>query len=180
MPNQTDQDEFAIRRAAAADAEKLAAFGAETFTETFGHFYRPEDLAAFLAASQSPAYYRDVLNAEAWRTYLAVTRAGDLAGYVMCGPMSLPYDSARSDAVELKRLYVSRTRQGAGLGSRLIAWALDWAHERRAGEIYLGVFNANTGAQSLYARHGFVKVGEYYFAVGRQRDHEFIMRRSLG
>ena len=36
----------AIRRATTADAAALAAIGAETFTLTFGHLYRPEDLGS--------------------------------------------------------------------------------------------------------------------------------------
>ena len=35
-----------IRRAVPADAELLSALAARTFTETFGHLYPPEDLAA--------------------------------------------------------------------------------------------------------------------------------------
>lgn len=38
-----------IRRAAPADAPALAALGASTFSETFGHLYAPEDLEAFIA-----------------------------------------------------------------------------------------------------------------------------------
>ena len=38
-----------IRRAGASDAETLAALGARTFVETFGHLYAPADLRAFVA-----------------------------------------------------------------------------------------------------------------------------------
>lgn len=38
-----------IRRATPEDAPTLAALGAATFTEAFGHLYPPEDLQAFLS-----------------------------------------------------------------------------------------------------------------------------------
>src|SRR5690606_7343023 len=38
----------AIRRAAVEDAGTVSTLAARTFTETFGHLYPPEDLAAFL------------------------------------------------------------------------------------------------------------------------------------
>lgn len=38
-----------IRRATVEDAQVLSDLAARTFTETFGHLYPPEDLAAFLA-----------------------------------------------------------------------------------------------------------------------------------
>ncbi len=40
------------------------------------------------------------------------------------------------------------------------------------------MWSGNFGAQKLYARLGFEKVGEYEFKVGATRDHEFIMRRG--
>jgi hypothetical protein len=45
----------AIRRALPADAAALAAIGRATFTETFGHLYPPQDLAAFLKADHTEA-----------------------------------------------------------------------------------------------------------------------------
>jgi RimJ/RimL family protein N-acetyltransferase len=40
------------------------------------------------------------------------------------------------------------------------------------------VWSENFGAQRLYARYGFTRVGDYFFPVGEHRDHEFILRRS--
>ena len=42
--------EISYRDANAADAEALGAFAQATFTETFGHLYPPEDLAAYVEA----------------------------------------------------------------------------------------------------------------------------------
>jgi predicted N-acetyltransferase YhbS len=39
------------------------------------------------------------------------------------------------------------------------------------------VWSENFGAQRFYGRHGFSKVGEYGFKVGRTVDREFILKR---
>lgn len=44
--------------------------------------------------------------------------------------------------------------------------------------LYIGVWSENFGAERLYARHGFQRVGEYLFPVGEHRDLEFILKRS--
>lgn len=50
--------------------------------------------------------------------------------------------------------------------------------ERARPALFLSVSSGNTGAQRLYARHGFRHVGDYLIEVGQQSDREFIRRRE--
>ncbi len=68
--------------------------------------------------------------------------------------------------------------QGGGRGTRLLALALDWLEARWTGDLWIGVWSRNLGAQRLYAKMGFEHVGGYQFKVGRSRDDEFILRRK--
>ena len=43
--------EATIRRATPDDASTFSSLAARAFTESFGHLYPPEDLAAFIASS---------------------------------------------------------------------------------------------------------------------------------
>ena len=52
-----------------------------------------------------------------------------------------------------------------------------WAEQYGYPELYLGVYAENHAAQRFYQRHGFQKVGDYLFPVGRHRDLEFIYKR---
>ncbi len=79
---------------------------------------------------------------------------------------------------ELKRLYLLQAHQGGGSGGRLFDTALDWLLRDGPRTLWIGVWSENFGAQRFYARHGFVKAGEYAFEVGRVRDREFILRRD--
>jgi len=165
-----------IRRAGPDDAQSLAEVGRDTFVETFAHLYPPEDLAAFLAASYSPEAFAGYLRDPEHGLWIA-EQDGRPLGYVQAGPCTLPHPDVTPACGEVKRLYVRGETQGSGLGSRLLGIALDWlgAPGRR---LWIGVWSQNLGAQRLYARHGFERVGGYQFPVGRTLDDEFILSRA--
>lgn len=168
-----------FRNATAEDAASLSDAARESFVETFGHTYRPEDLAAFVAASYSPAaQLAEILHPEAsWR--LALTLEGEVVGFCQIGAYGLPMEPGRGRALELKRLYVRAPWHGAGVAAALMDWAIAQARGRFAEALFLGVWRENARAQRFYARYGFEKVGEYQFIVGAARDEEDILRLDL-
>jgi GNAT superfamily N-acetyltransferase len=168
--------EITIRRAGAQDAEALAALGAKTFCDTFSHLYPPQDLQAFLAQAYTPDAFRLFLGRSDQAMWLAESE-GEPVGYAHAGGCALPHPEVTPGCGELKRLYVLKDRQGSGLGGHLIELALDWM-EAPGRRLWIGVWSENHGAQRLYARYGFAKVGEYEFPVGGTRDREFILRRG--
>lgn len=168
-----------IRNAVPGDLAAIVALSQKTFTDKFGHLYHPEDLASFLAESHSEAAYRAYLADPDNLVRVAEYGDGKLGAYLLCSPLSLPADGALPGAVEMKRLYVDAPLQGRGLGSRFVDEALAWARSRRAPEMYLSVYSENDGAQRLYTRYGWEKVGEFIFPVGRHEDLEFLLRLTL-
>ncbi len=166
-----------IRRAVPADAEALARIGAETFVETFGHMYPPADLAAFLPYAYGLERTRADLADPAKASWL-VEADGIVVGYALAGPCDLPHDAVTPACGELKRLYILKAHHGGGTGSRLLATVLAWLEQDGPRPLWIGVWSENFGAQRLYGRMGFEKVGEYEFAVGETLDREFILRRG--
>lgn len=166
-----------IRRAGPDDAEALAAIGRATFTETFAHLYPPEDLAAFLAEAHGLARARADLADPAKAVWLAEA-GGEVVGYAVAGPCHLPHPDVTPACGELERIYLLASHQGGGAGTRLLEAALDWLEQDGPRPLWIGVWSENHGAQRLYARRGFEKVGTYEFVVGQTRDHEFILRRG--
>ncbi len=165
-----------IRRAGPQDATILAELGRDTFVETFAHLYPPEDLAAFLEEAYSPAAFLSFLERPGHALWLAES-GGRALGYAQAGPCALPHPEVTSGCGELKRLYVRADAQGRGIGVALLNTAVRWL-EAPGRKIWIGVWSGNAGAQRLYGRHGFGKVGEYEFPVGQTRDHEFILMRA--
>lgn len=163
-----------IRDARAADAAVLSAVARETFTETFGHLYKPEDLSGFLKKSHAASVYADLLRDEEWKLWIAEDEKGETLAYCVAGPCTLPVPDLPENSGELARLYIRKGGQGMGLGARLLEKALDWMRGR-FDHIYLSVYHKNVRAQKLYQRYGFVKIHDYFYMVGNHADPEWIM-----
>ena len=172
-----------LRIAGPPDAETLSALGWETFLDTFvrgfGMPYSAADLDSFFAASHAPARCAEILADPTRRTWIA-ERDGRAVGFALAGPCGLPHPEARPEDGELKRLYVLPQEKGAGLAASLMDEALAWLERDGPRPLWLGVWSGNHRAQRFYARYGFAKAGEYEYAVGATRDHEFVLRRAPG
>jgi len=164
------------RDASLEDAALLGAIGRQSFTETFGHLYTPENLAAFLV-NHSEANWRAELADPEFAVRLGFVD-GVNAAYAKLGPPKLPFE-AQGPTIELKQFYVLKPWHGAGLAGEMMAWVLAEAARRGAGAIHLSVFTENVRAQRFYARYGFVEVGRYAFMVGSHADEDIIMRLAL-
>jgi len=164
------------RTAAADDAERLVALFHDSFRDTFGHTYGPEDLATFLDG-HTPEHWRDQLENDEF-TVRMLEDGDELAGFIKLGPLRLPVEP-RGKAIELRQLYVLRTWQGSGAARELMDWGMSEARRRGADELYLSVFTGNHRARRFYARYGFEEVGPYAFMVGNQADEDIIMRLAL-
>jgi GNAT superfamily N-acetyltransferase len=166
-----------IRRALPGDAEGIANLARDTFVETFGYLYRREDLAAFLESSQTVSAYAPLLRDPRVGIWVAEHSGQDLVGFLTAGPCKLPAPQRETTAGEIRQLYLRASVQRDGLGTRLLVTGLDWLVARGHSPLYVGVWSGNLGAQRLYARYGFEKVGEYDFPVGKHLDREFILRQ---
>lgn len=164
------------RNATAADAGLMARIGPESFTETFGHLYTPENLAAFLV-NHSEANWCGELADPRFAVRIA-EEDGAAIGFAKLGPPSLPFE-VEGPTAELRQLYVLKPWQGAGVASALMAWVLDEARRRGAAQLFLSVFIDNHRARAFYARYGFEAVGSYAFMVGSHADEDVIMRVTL-
>lgn len=165
-----------FRDAAPADAACVAALARRTFSETFGHLYRPEDLAAFLANHSEERWAAELAD-PAYAVRVAEAK-GELVGYAKLGPPSLPFEP-RGHSIELRSFYVLVPYHGSGLAAELMDWVLATAGARGAVDLYLSVFVDNHRAQRFYARYGFEKIGRYDFVVGDHVDEDHVMRRRL-
>jgi len=167
-----------LRRAVSTDAAALSELGETTFTAAFGTTYRPHDLRAFLDEAYSSAYYDKRLADPRVGIWVVADDQGRLMAFGMAGACALPVPDLEPAAGEIKRLYVRAEAQGQQMGSRILDVMLEWLAQERFAPLYVGVWSQNPGAQRLYGRYGFRKVGEYEFPVGEHRDHEFILKRE--
>jgi len=167
---------YSIRRATVDDAPVVSALAAHTFTETFGDSYPPQDLQQFLQTAYAEERQRVILAHPDYAVWL-LECDGEAVGHTAAGPCGLPHPQVQPGDGEIKRLYLTRSHQNCGWGSRLLETALQWLEREGPRTLWLGVWSENFGAQRFYARYGFSKVGEYLFPVGAVNDLEFILRR---
>ena len=165
-----------VRRAIEKDAEALAYLAEVTFTETFGHLYPPEDLAAYVAGTYTPKAALATLADPRMAYWLAGVEGEPALGFALAGYCKLPVPNLEPTAGELRQLYVRSGYQRQRLGTLLFDAAVDWL-EARYSPVYVGVWSENHVALRFYGRYGFVKVGEYGFPVGKTVDREFILKR---
>ncbi len=176
MPYTQNTTSLVVRPIESNEIDALSSLAIKTFTDTFGHLYKSEDLNMFLEGNHTPHCYRALFADPDYEIWVGCDDLGALHGYVVAGACNLPAPDMPSSAGELLRLYVDKGMQNSGLGGRLLATALDWLEER-FDHLYLSVYSENFGAQRLYARHGFQKVHEYTYMVGNHADPEWIMKR---
>nr|WP_085219441.1 GNAT family N-acetyltransferase [Allosphingosinicella indica] len=164
------------RDASPADAAALAVLARRTFTDTFGHLYTPENLAAFLASHTDEAW--TALLADPARHIHVAEVDGELAGYISVGPPTLPI-VPDGRPIELRQLYVLKPWQGEGVAAHLMDWAIARGRALGADAMYLSVFVDNARARRFYDRYGFTFVQTYAFMVGTHADEDHILRLAL-
>ena len=164
------------RDAQARDATALKDLFAESFVDTFGHLYPPEDLSDFLDSNSLEKWQGNLADPQV--AIRVAEEAAELVGFVELAPKKLPYETA-APALELRRLYLKSRAHGRGIADVLMKWALKEAVARGAEELVLSVYVDNHRARRFYERHGFEVVGKYDFMVGSHADEDLILRHVI-
>ena len=169
---------LSFRDARTDDALDLVEIARDTYVETFAQRYQPSDIRQYMDAQFTPERMRSDLADP--QTEVRVAFAGRrMVGYCQLGPMTLPEDPDPRPALQLHRIYVSRARQGVGVGRILLTWAVERARQRGAKSLWLSVWRGNTVAIRVYESRGFETVGETPVQVGAAFDEEKVMRLEL-
>ena len=70
------------------------------------------------------------------------------------------YPAAAGQAMVLHTLCVPPSRAGSGRGTRMVRWAVQYAHEHGCTALRLTTWTKNTPAIALYEKLGFRRAGE--------------------
>ncbi|MCZ8130294.1 MAG: GNAT family N-acetyltransferase [Steroidobacteraceae bacterium] len=172
--------DWAIRRAEADDADRLALVGAATFLETFAGVLEGSAIVQHCARRHSVEAYAAFLADAGTRAWLAEASIGRApVGYALLARPDLPGAAPGQGDVELQRIYLLSRYHGQGLGAALMACAVDAARELRARRLMLGVFSGNERAIGFYRRQGFTDVGVRRFRVGDREYDDVVLARDV-
>ena len=136
-----------LRRLRADEAEPLRELRLRALSEDPGAFAE-----TFEAARDRPLEDWAGWAADASRVIVVAIEGERWVGMVACRRLG-------PDSTWLTALWVDPAHRGAGLGSRLIEAASDWAREQGAATIELSVTTNNDAAAGLYAHTGFIETG---------------------
>jgi ribosomal protein S18 acetylase RimI-like enzyme len=170
---------YQVRPAVPEDASALAAMGERTFRDTFSADNSPDDIAAHVAATYSPAKQASEIADPRRSTLVAATDVGELIGFAQLLAGEIPRSVTGPAPIELLRLYVDRGYHGRGVAQALMAAALKEAADRGALTIWLGVWERNPRAIAFYRKWGFEDVGSHDFFLGRDRQTDRVMVRPV-
>ncbi|HEX8424827.1 GNAT family N-acetyltransferase [Hymenobacter sp.] len=170
-----------VARRSAATAAQLAALGHQTFHDTFAADNRPEDIAAYLAASFSPEKQLAELE-DADTVFLLARMQQELVGYAKLrfnSLLGLEPGKAPDQRLEIERLYVREDWIGTGLGASLMRRSIEEARQKECRSVVLGVWEKNSRAIEFYRRSGFKVIGQHEFLLGSDVQIDLIMRKGL-
>jgi ribosomal protein S18 acetylase RimI-like enzyme len=164
------------RDALSADLPAIDALYRKSFVATFGHLYRPADLATFLGEITPGAWQEE--HARPGVVFRLAEDDAGLIGYCEIGPVTLPIEPG-APATELHQLYLDERGKGIGVAQALMDWAIASARARGVARIVLSVYVDNHRAKRFYTRYGFREIGKYAFRVGDHLDDDRIMSLDL-
>ena len=159
-------------------AAALAALKAETFGEAFAAGNDPDELAAHLAR----AFGVDAVSAQLLDPRCDTTWVldGDKpVGYLKVNHGTAQTVPGLSDGLEVEQVYVLASHQGLGLGGQLLDLATVKARERGLTYLWLGVWEHNTNAISLYRHRGYEEFDQHLFLFGEEEQRDVLMRLDL-
>ena len=169
---------YRFERPTVENAAALADLKAATFSEAFAAANDPAELAAHLARTFAvdaiPAQLLDPRCDTTW-----VLDDGTPVGYLKVNRGTAQTVPGLSDGLEVEQLYVLAGHHGQGLGGRLLDLAADKARQNGLSYLWLGVWEHNTRAISLYRHRGFETFDEHAFMFGEEEQRDLLMRLDL-
>lgn len=160
------------------NAAALAALKADTFTEAFAGANDPAELARHLAR----AFAVDAVSAQLRDPRCCTTWVLDDG--IPVGYLTVNYGTAQtvpglSDGLEVEQFYVLASHQGQGLGGQLLDLAAEKAREQGLAYVWLGVWEHNVDAISLYRHLGYEEFDQHVFMLGDEAQRDVLMRLDL-
>lgn len=156
-----NQPEYSIRRATLEDAAALALVHETTWRETYSGLMSEQMLDALTADARTEAWRR-ILSGETG--YLATTyiaeRDSEFVAFASCGEQRDPGLAAQGYAGEFAAVYVLKTAQRCGVGTRLMKTMMQDLTKQGLTGFTLWMPRENIPARSLYEQLGGKRIGQ--------------------
>lgn len=170
--------DISIRSVTTTDIDDLYHISRTTFLESFSAGNTAENMQKYMDDALSVTKLTDELNNPDSVFYLAL-HGKSVIGYLKLNIGSAQTEFRNDNNVEIERIYVLREFYGKKAGQLLYEKAIQFARQRNAEYIWLGVWEQNPRAIRFYEKNGFETVGTHIFRLGDDEQTDMIMRRML-
>jgi len=167
-----------IRKTGIADLEELQRLSRQTFVDAFGTVNTDEDMQSYLSEKFNTEKLREELLNPGSEFYFALMESM-VIGYLKINTGNVQTELRDPRGVEIERIYVLRTHQGKQVGQQLLDFALQLARARKAGYVWLGVWEKNEGAIRFYQRNGFIAFNKHSFFLGLDKQTDIMMKYEI-
>lgn len=171
-------EQTSIKQIYSNSLDDLLRLSRDTFFTAFAHLNDPVDMEAYaIKAFTKEQLLTELKNPDSEFYFAYVNEA--IAGY-----MKLNYKSAQTEfqdinAMEVERIYVSAAYQNKRIGKQLLDFALSKALAQNLKYIWFGIWEQNTNAVRFYERNGFKIFGSHDFMLGKNKQTDLLMKKSL-
>jgi len=167
-----------IRKANTQDIGKLKEIGRLTFFETFSSDNSEENMNEYLKNGFSTEKLNNELSDPNAEFYFCELK-GEVIGYLKVNSGQSQTELKDNKAFEIERIYVLKEFHGKKAGQLLYDKALELAKSRRAGYVWLGVWEENPRAIRFYEKNGFVAFDKHIFKLGEDEQTDIMMKLEL-
>jgi diamine N-acetyltransferase len=178
MNRMLPENRVRLVRVTAGDVRALRDMAVLTFTDTFGPDNTADDMEMYLQSEMTPERFAREISDAAFEIFFAA--AGDrIIGYVTLHDEDDPDEESAGKGLKIERLYLLREFQGKKFGTELMYVTEEIARRKKAGYLWLGVWEKNFPALAFYEKNGFVRTGSCLFILGKDRQTDYIMKKYL-
>jgi ribosomal protein S18 acetylase RimI-like enzyme len=166
------------RIASMDDLQLIAEISRNTFYDTYHAFNTKEDMDMYIG------HYFNLTNIESElknpsNTFLLVYDAHQLCGYAKLSEGNTIEQLKDHPVLEIARFYAVKEMIGKGVGAFLMNECINIAKQKANDFLWLIVWQENAKAISFYKKFGFEIFGEQEFILGKDIQHDWLMRKEL-
>lgn len=169
---------ISVRTCNEKDIDALLTLAIKTFRDTFDDFNTPENMIQYINKTFTKKALQEEMK-QAGTVYFLALDGRQPAGYAKIRTSENPPGLDDIPAMEIERLYAQSQYIGKRVGYMLLKACLDFAKKKRAGAVWLGVWENNARAIAFYQKNGFKPFSQHTFMLGEDAQTDLLMRKDL-
>ncbi len=170
---------YGLRLGTLHDAILLSELARSTFYDTFAEHNIESDMQLYLSKNYSVSQLTHEIE-DPSSTFLIAFDNHTAIGFVKLRVGNMEEQILASNrALEIARLYATKSYVGKGVGSLLMEACIDIAMKQQYATLWLGVWEHNQKAIAFYEKWGFTHCGSHPFILGNDAQTDLLMQKSI-